>query len=81
MVQYNPHEDVGLSKVVAFSDIAASPPFKASSAITLFSAMEMEDLPGIMRPPMQIECLSFCHAAVVAVTYLYLLSFRSVLSL
>ena len=46
-----------------------------------FLAMEMGDLPGIMRPPMQIECLSFCHAAVVAVTYLYLLSFRSVLSL
>ena len=43
--------------------------------------MEMEDLLGIMRPPMQIEYLSFCRAAVVAVTYLYLLSFRSVLSL
>ena len=43
--------------------------------------MEMGDLLGIMRPPMQIECLSLCRAAAVAVTYLYLLSFRSVLSL
>ena len=49
--------------------------------IAVFLAMEMGDLLGIMRPPMQIECLSFCCAAVVAVTYLYLLSFRSVLSL
>ena len=43
--------------------------------------MEMGDLLGIMRPPMQIECLSSSYAAVVAVTYLYLLSFHSMLSL
>ena len=43
--------------------------------------MEMGDSLGIMPPPMQIECLSLCCAAVIAVTYLYLLSFRGVLSL
>ena len=46
-----------------------------------FLAMEMGDLLGIMPPPMQIECFPSSRAAAVAVTYLYLLSFRSVLSL
>ena len=46
-----------------------------------FLAMEMGDSLGIMPPPMQIECFPSSRAAAVAVTYLYLLSFRSVLSL